>query len=203
MQSIIGERIKQSIAVKQAVLDKLVPQIEQLTTKVIESYKKGGKLILFGNGGSASDAQHIVAELVNKQYFDRPMLDAIALNVNTSVITAIGNDSSYDYVFSRQIESLVKPNDVLIAITTSGNSINIINAVKKACEKGIYTVLWTGLTGGKLVAEHKDKLNLIINVPSQDTARIQESHIMVGHIMCELIEKELFKEYIGSDYKVT
>lgn|SRR3989338_2720278 len=202
-QSIIRERIKQSISTKEKVLETLGPQIDLLIKKAIECYKKGGKLIFLGNGGSASDAQHLAAELVNKQYFDRPMLDALALNVNSSVITAIGNDSSYDYIFSRQIESLAKPHDIIIAITTSGNSTNIINAVKRSHEKGVYTVLFTGLSGGKLMKEFSDTIHLLINVPSLDTARIQECHIMIGHIMCELIEKELFKDYIGSGYKIT
>jgi D-sedoheptulose 7-phosphate isomerase len=187
MEERIKEALNESIRVKQGVLN-LTPQIKQATEKIIESYKNKGKMIVFGNGGSAADAQHIVAELVNKLYFDRPMLNAISLTVNTSVLTAIGNDSSYDDTFSRQIESLAEKNDVLLGISTSGNSPNVVNALLKAKEKGVFTIGLTGETGGKM----KDNVDLLLNVPSSDVARIQESHIAIGHIICELVEKEMF-----------
>ena len=188
MEKIIQDEIKESIAVKQRVLHELTSQIKKFAEIIINAYKKGGRVIIFGNGGSAADAQHIVGELVNKLYFDRPMLDALALTVNTSVLTAIANDSSYDNVFSRQIESLVNKDDVVVGISTSGNSRNVINGLLKAKEKGVKTVGMTGSTGGRM----KEIVELLINIPSDITPRIQEAHIMIGHIVCGIVEKELF-----------
>jgi len=188
MEKIIQDEIKESIAVKQRVLKELTLKIKKFAEMSVNAYKNNGRLIIFGNGGSAADAQHIVGELVNKLYFDRPMLDALALTVNTSVMTAIANDSSYDNVFSRQIESLVNKKDIVVGISTSGNSVNIINGLLKAKEKGVKTVGMTGETGGKM----KEIVDLLINVPSDITPRIQEAHIMIGHIICGIVEKELF-----------
>jgi D-sedoheptulose 7-phosphate isomerase len=165
-----------------------INKVEDVTKRIVESYKRGGKLVLFGNGGSASDAQHISAELVNKFKIDRPMLNAIALNVNTSIITAIANDISYDQIFSRQIEHLVDHKDVVIGLTTSGNSKNVINGLITAKNKGALTIAFTGKSGGKV----KDVVDILMNVPSDSTQRIQEMHITIGHIICELVEQELF-----------
>ncbi|HJX50721.1 MAG TPA: SIS domain-containing protein, partial [Candidatus Nanoarchaeia archaeon] len=150
----------------------------------------GGKLVMFGNGGSASDAQHIVTELVNKFYLDRPMLNALALNVNTSLLTAIGNDISYDDIFSRQIEHLVDYKDVVIGLSTSGTSKNVLKALQVARNKGALTICFTGADSEKRTI--KDYSDIVINVPSDSTPRIQEMHIIIGHIISELIEKELF-----------
>lgn len=188
MEKIIQDEINKSIAVKQKVLKELIPKIKKFSQMSVNAYKNNGRLIMFGNGGSAADAQHLVAELVNKLNFDRPMLDALALTVNTSVMTAIANDSSYDNVFARQIESLVNKNDIVVGISTSGNSANVIKGLLKAKEKGVTTVGMTGATGGKM----KDIVNLLINVPSETTQRIQEAHILIGHIVCGIIEEELF-----------
>ena len=189
MEELIKKRIEESIETKQKLIESQLPEIKKATEIIIESYRNGGKLICFGNGGSASDAQHIVGELINKLYIDRPMLDSVALNTNTSVITAIGNDSSFDQIFSRQIESLARMHDVVIGISTSGNSGNIINALLKAKDLNVKTIALTGSTGGKL--KHLP-IDLMIKVPSDDVARIQESHITIGHIICEIVEKELF-----------
>lgn len=190
MKKIIQQRIKESIEVKQKTITNLISEIEHATEIIINAYKKGGRLIAFGNGGSAADAQHIVGELINKFYFNRPMLDAIALTTNTSVITAIANDSSYDEIFSKQIENLTTFNDVILGITTSGNSPNIIKAFQKAKENGLITIGFTGETGGKV----KEYCDILINIPSKDTPRIQEAHITIGHIICELIESTLFQQ---------
>ncbi len=188
MEKIIQDEINKSIAVKQKVLKELIPKIKKFSQMSVNAYKNNGRLIMFGNGGSAADAQHLVAELVNKLNFDRPMLDALALTVNTSVMTAIANDSNYDNIFARQIESLVNKNDIVVGISTSGNSANVIKGLLKAKEKGVTTVGMTGATGGKM----KDIVDLLINVPSETTQRIQEAHILIGHIVCGIIEEELF-----------
>ncbi|MBS1266203.1 MAG: Phosphoheptose isomerase [Candidatus Woesearchaeota archaeon] len=190
MEDHIKKQIMRSIETKQKVIDKLIPQISCVIQTMIDSYRSGGKLVIFGNGGSASDAQHIVGELVNKLYFNRPMLEAVALNVNPSVITAIGNDHSYEYIFARQIESLVKEKDVVIGLSTSGNSMNVLQGLLAAKEKGATTIAFTGKSGGKL----KPIADILLNVPSNDVARIQESHITIGHVICELIEHSMFKE---------
>ncbi|MBI5061143.1 MAG: D-sedoheptulose 7-phosphate isomerase [Candidatus Aenigmarchaeota archaeon] len=186
----ISNRIKEHTEIINSIMaDKeLLNKLELVTKKIIDAYKSGGKLVMFGNGGSAADAQHIAGELVSKFYLDRPMLNALALNVNTSVITSIANDISYDDVFARQVEHLVDYKDVVIGISTSGNSKNVIKAVQVAKNKGAVVVGFTGKSGGKL----KDYVNILINMPSEDTPRIQEAHILAGHIICELVEKELF-----------
>jgi D-sedoheptulose 7-phosphate isomerase len=145
---------------------------------------------LFGNGGSAADAQHIAAEFVGRFAFDRPALPALALSVNTSCVTAIGNDFGFDLVFSRQIEALGKPGDVAIGISTSGNSANVLRALSVAKEMGLHTVALTGEGGGKL----KDAVDLCICAPSNETPRIQECHILIGHVISQLVEQAIFHE---------
>ena len=189
MEDIIISKLTESIETKQKVLELLIPNIKKLTEMVLNAYKNSGRLIIFGNGGSAADAQHIVAELVNKVKIDRPMLDALSLTVNTSILTAIGNDWNYNDVFTRQVESLVKKEDVVVGLSTSGNSVNVINGLIKAKERGATVIGLTGEDGGRM--KHLG-LDLLIKIPSRDVARIQESHITIGHIMCEIIEEELF-----------
>ncbi|MFH1637429.1 MAG: SIS domain-containing protein [Candidatus Woesearchaeota archaeon] len=190
MEDRIRRELAESILVKRSIMQKLVPKIQEASEIIIEAYKNGGRLIAFGNGGSAADSQHIVAELVNQLYISgRPMLDAISLTVNTSVLTAIGNDSSYDDVFARQIESLAKPRDIVLGISTSGNSENVNKALLMAKQKGAKTIGFTGATGGKM---NDLGVDLLIRVQSSDVARIQEGHITIGHIICSLVEKELF-----------
>ena len=168
--------------------EELVSKIQDITKKIVESYKNNGKLVLFGNGGSASDAQHISGELVNKFKIDRPMLNSIALNVNTTILTSIANDISYDEVFARQVEHLVDHKDIVIGLTTSGNSKNVIKGLITAKNKGALTIAFTGKDGGKV----KEVADVVVNVPSDNIQRIQEMHITIGHIICEIVEQELF-----------
>jgi D-sedoheptulose 7-phosphate isomerase len=157
---------------------------------VISGFKAGNKVLLFGNGGSAGDAQHIAAEFVGRFAFNRPALPALALSVNTSCVTAIGNDYGFDLVFSRQIEALARPGDLAIGISTSGNSPNVLHGLSVARKIGLGTVALTGCTGGKL----KNAVDYCICVPSNETPRIQECHILIGHIISELVEETIFHE---------
>lgn len=189
-EKIIKDRIIKSIKVKQDILknNKLIKNINKIARIIIDAYKKDKKVILFGNGGSAADAQHIAAELVNRLYFNRKSLPAEALTVNTSVLTAIGNDYSFDKIFSKQIEGIGKKGDIAIGISPSGNSKNVIEAINLAKERKLFTIGFTGKNGGKI----KEIVDICLQVPSGDTPRIQEIHIMLGHIICEIIEKDLF-----------
>jgi D-sedoheptulose 7-phosphate isomerase len=181
----IRRQLQESARVKQSFSEQLIQRIAQFAEKCVASLRGGGKIVLFGNGGSAADAQHLAAELVVKLGSDRPSLAALALTTNSSVLTAVGNDYGFEQVFARQIESLVLPNDVIVALSTSGSSPNVIRAVDAGRRRGAYVVALTGETGGALV----DKVDLLLNVPSRDPQRIQESHITIGHIACALIER--------------
>lgn len=190
----IEEIIGKSVSVKEDLLNNktLIDCIQNVSDLLVETFNNGNRVWLCGNGGSAADAQHIAAELSGRFYFDRPPLPAEALHVNSSYVTAVGNDYGYDEIFARYLKGAGSKGDVLIGISTSGNSGNIIKAQKVAVENGIKIVSLTGDAGGKM----KDLSDFLINVPSTDTPRIQESHIMVGHIICELVEEEIFaKEY--------
>lgn len=188
MEQEILSQLKESIETKENVAVEQIQTIAEIAKTVIDSLKKGGKVILFGNGGSAADAQHIAAELVNRFEFDRKVLPALALTTNTSVITSIANDYDYDLIFSRQVELWAEDKDVVIAISTSGSSPNILKAVETANDKGAFTVGFTGQNGGALC----DNTKLCLKIPSSSTPRIQEAHICVGHIICSLVEKNLF-----------
>lgn len=183
----IIEEIQTSIAVKQAVMEQNVETINRIIDLVKESLQSGHKLLLFGNGGSAADSQHIAAEFVSRFVMERQALPAIALTVDTSILTATGNDYHFDRVFARQIEALGQAGDVAWGISTSGNSPNVLKGMEEARRKGLKTIAFTGETGGKL----KDAVDLCLMVPSRNTARIQESHIMVAHIICGAVEREL------------
>lgn len=187
----IKESIEQSIGVKQAVLSdaRLMDTIGEAAKMIEKSLRNGGKIHFCGNGGSAADAQHLAAELSGRFYFDRPPLNAEALHCNTSYLTAVGNDYGYEHIFARLLRGTGKKGDVLVGISTSGNSKNIIEAYKVCQELGIDIISMTGATGGKM----KDYGGILLNVPSNDTPRIQECHIMIGHIICELVESALFK----------
>lgn len=187
----IKEAIQQSIDVKRNILSdaRLIELIENVSDKCIDSLQAGGKILFCGNGGSAADAQHLAAELSGRFYFDRDPLNAEALHVNTSFLTAVANDYSYDEVFSRSVKAQGKKGDVLIGFSTSGNSQNVIKAFKTAKEMDMVTIGLTGKSGGKM----KEVSDFLMNVPSNDTPRIQESHILIGHIICELIENKIFK----------
>jgi len=186
----IKEAIQQSIDVKKQLLDdhQILETIEKVTDLCIASFRSGGKVLFCGNGGSAADAQHLAAELSGRFYFDREPLDSEALHVNTSYLTAVANDYSFDEVFSRLVKAKGRKGDVLIGLSTSGNSPNVLRAFETANKLGIDTVGLTGETGGKM----KDVATFLLSVPSKDTPRIQESHILIGHIICELIESRIF-----------
>jgi D-sedoheptulose 7-phosphate isomerase len=166
----------------------LIAQIDQIIEKIVSTYKQDGKVLIFGNGGSAADAQHFAGELVSRFYFDRPALSAFALTTDTSVITAIGNDYGYEQVFSRQVSASAKAEDVVIAISTSGNSKNVLAALAVAKEKGSFTVGLTGHTGGAM----KEVCDVCICVPSNSTPRIQECHLIIEHAICAGVESRLF-----------
>lgn len=186
----ITESIEQSIAVKQAILSdaEFLHRIEQAANIMTASLQAGGKIHFCGNGGSAADAQHLAAELSGRFYYDRPPLNAEALHCNSSYLTAVGNDYGYEHIFARLLQGTARRGDVLVGISTSGNSENILRAYEVCEEMGIITISMTGKTGGKM----KEMSTLLLNVPSTDTPRIQECHIMIGHIICEIIESNIF-----------
>lgn len=188
----VSKSIQASIAVKERLLGSVdvVSIIAKVSEILVEALGKKDKVLLFGNGGSAADAQHIAAEFVGRFAFDRPALPALALSVNTSCVTAIGNDYGFDLIFSRQIEALGRPGDVAIGISTSGNSQNVLSALSMAKDLGLHTVGLTGCKGGKL----KSAADYCICVPSNETPRIQECHILIGHIISELVEETIFRE---------
>lgn len=190
MNQRISQSITDSINAKQAILNnpEFLARIESAAAIITNSLRNGGKIHFCGNGGSAADAQHLAAELSGRFYFDRPPLNAEALHCNTSYLTAVGNDYGYDLIFSRLLKGTARKGDVIVGISTSGNSKNIINAFEAAKEMGVSIIAMTGETGGKM----KDYADILLNVPSKDTPRIQESHIMIGHIICELVETEMF-----------
>ena len=190
--NIIKDIISSSIAVKQQVLEnaELLSTIENVVQVVTTAFKNGNKVLFCGNGGSAADAQHLAAEFSGRFYKDREALQSEALHCNTSYLTAVANDYSYDAIYSRIIDGTGKQGDVIIGLSTSGNSGNIVKAFESARRKDMITIGFTGATGGVMKAwsDH------LINVPSTDTPRIQESHIMIGHIVCQLVEANLFPE---------
>ena len=189
MRDRIKDILLESIQVKEELLRTAIGQIVEITDMAIDSLKKGGKIITFGNGGSASDSQHIAAELVGRFKRDRAGLPAIALTTNTSILTAVANDYGYDVVFAKQIEALGQKNDLAIGISTSGKAKNVACAIKQAKKMGIKTVALTGGDGGDIAR----LADISILVPSAVTARIQEAHITIGHAICELIEQTLFQ----------
>ena len=191
MENQIRNIIQASIDTKQKLLADavLVKKIEEVTEIIVTAFKNGNKVLFCGNGGSAADAQHLAAEFSGRFYIDRNPLPSEALHCNTSYITAVANDYGYDLVYSRIIKGSGKAGDILVALSTSGNSVNILNAIDQAKKLGMISVGLTGEGGGKM----KGNCDHLINVPSNDTPRIQESHIMVGHIICQLVEQELFK----------
>jgi D-sedoheptulose 7-phosphate isomerase len=189
-EKFVSNKIKESISVKELILkdETLLKTIIAVSEQIVNAYKSGNKVLFCGNGGSAADAQHLAAELTGKFYLNRPPLYAEALHVNTSYLTAVANDFSYDEVFSRLVKAKGQNGDILIGISTSGNSKNIIQAFITAKEIGIITVAMTGSSGGNM----KNFADYLINVPSNDTPRIQEAHITIGHIICEIVERSLF-----------
>ena len=186
IKNIVGSSIK----VKQDVLqnEELLKTVEDCIAVIVKAFRSGNKVLFCGNGGSAADAQHLAAEFSGRFYTDRDALPAEALHCNTSYMTAVANDYSYDVIYSRLIKGIGNKGDVLVGLSTSGNSKNIYNDFEVAKEKGMITIAFTGLTGGTM----KGLSDYLINVPSTDTPRIQESHILLGHIVCQLVEAEYF-----------
>lgn len=186
MERVIQQRIQQHNDAACGLMLKS-KTIKKIAESIINCYKNGGKVVFLGNGGSCSDSMHLATELISRYYFDRKSLPAMALADNVS-LTAIGNDYGFEEVFKKQVEGCVKKGDVVIGISTSGNSKNVIKAIEKAKELGGVTVAFTGKRGGQL----KDKADTCLSIPSDDTPRIQEGYMLAGHIICELVEKELF-----------
>jgi D-sedoheptulose 7-phosphate isomerase len=190
MIQLLKSRLQASIDLKTNLLtnDAILNTVEQIVKDIVSSYRQDGKVLWAGNGGSAADAQHLAAELSGRFYYDRPPLFSEALHVNTSYTTAVANDYSYDVIYSRLVKAMGRKGDVLIGLSTSGNSTNVIKALEVANEIGMVTVAFTGETGGKM----KDSAKYLVNIPSKDTPRIQECHMILGHTICELVEMQLF-----------
>ena len=189
-QDLIRRNISASITVKQKLLqnDTIIVDITKVAELIVEAFNNGNKLLICGNGGSAADAQHLAAEFSGRYYLNRPPLHAEALHTNTSFMTAVSNDFSFDEVYARLIQGIGKQGDILIGMSTSGNSKNVIKALEEAKKKKIITIGFTGKANGNM----KACCDYLINIPSDDTPRIQECHLMLGHAICELVEKELF-----------
>ncbi|MFW9938404.1 MAG: SIS domain-containing protein [Candidatus Thorarchaeota archaeon] len=188
MENEIISILNDSIQVKEGIKE-LTPIIRKISEEIIKAYKNKKKVVLFGNGGSAADAQHIAAEFVGKFYKDRASLPSLAFHTNTSVVTATANDYGYDLIFERQVSSFVEKGDIAIGLSTSGNSPNVIKGLVKANEKGAITIGFTGQKENQI----EKIVDYCLKIPSTDTPRIQEGHITVGHIICYLVEKELFR----------
>ena len=190
MKNKIQKAIQNSISVKQQILQdaELLDRVALTVSQMVKTLKNGGKIHFCGNGGSAADAQHLAAELSGRFYFDREPLNAEALHCNTSYLTAVANDYGYDEVYARLLKATAHNGDLLVALSTSGNSANILKTCKLASEMGVFVIGMTGASGGDL----KKYSNILLNVPSSDTPRIQEAHIVLGHILCEHVEKEIF-----------
>ncbi len=190
MSQKIKNIISASISVKQQLLEdeKIISTLTDCVTVIVDAFTKGNKVLFCGNGGSAADAQHLAAEFSGRFYIDRDALPAEALHCNTSYLTAVGNDYSYDVIYSRIIKGIGNKGDILIGLSTSGNSANVVKAFEMAKQKEMITIGFTGFTGGAM----KEISDYLLNVPSTDTPRIQESHILLGHIICELVEARLF-----------
>jgi D-sedoheptulose 7-phosphate isomerase len=187
---LIRDLISKSIEVKHQLLanEQLLDQVQQAIEVITTAFKNGNKVLFCGNGGSAADAQHLAAEFSGRFYKDRPSLPAEALHCNTSYLTAVANDYSYEVIYARLIEGMGLKGDVLVGFSTSGNSANIVKAFEAAKSKGMLTVGFTGATGGVM----KEQSDVLLNVPSYDTPRIQESHILLGHIICQVVEENVF-----------
>jgi len=190
MIDFIKSKIQTSVDLKTSLLSNtsILNTVGAIVNDICTSYKNGGKVLWCGNGGSAADSQHLAAELSGRFYYDRPPLFSEALHVNTSYITAVANDYSYDVIYSRLVEAMGRKGDLLFGLSTSGNSGNVIKAFEKANAMGVITIGFTGETGGKM----KDHCNYLVNIPSKDTPRIQECHMLLGHTICEMVEMNLF-----------
>jgi D-sedoheptulose 7-phosphate isomerase len=193
--ALIDHFVSESLRIKARFFEENKGQIGYTAETIAHGLRNGRKMLFFGNGGSAADSQHLAAEMVGRFGPDRAPLAAIALSTDTSILTAVSNDYGYEKVFARQIEALGNPGDIAIGISTSGNSANILDALDVARNKGLFTVGFTGETGGKM----NGRAEVLFRVPSRVTARIQETHILLGHILCELVDRELFPEVYPTD----
>lgn len=191
----ISDYIKESIQTKKDILDNNIELINNIAQEIVNAYQRGNKVIWFGNGGSAADAQHLACELVCQLNLQRKALASIALTTNTSVLTAISNDYDFKHVFARQVEAIVQPHDIVIGISTSGNSLNVIKGLEAAKQLKAITIALTGSTGGKL--NGNICVDYLLNVPSHKTSHIQECHIMIGHVICYIVENALFRKEIN------
>ena len=187
---ILKENIEESLKVHARLISETLPQMVRAAEILVAAYRRGGKAIFFGNGGSAADAQHLAAEFLGRFLQERRPLPALALHTNSSAVTAIGNDYGYEQVFARQLEALATANDVVVAISTSGNSPNVLEALQVAQKGGIPTVGLTGASGGRMRA----LVDVLLAVPSSDTPRIQECHILIGHALCDAVERAIVSE---------
>ncbi len=190
MSELIKDTLLRSIAVKQEIINdpEMIQTIRTVADEMVKCFRSGGKVLFCGNGGSAADAQHLAAELSGRYYYDRDPLPAEALHVNSSYLTAVANDYSFEEVYARMVKGSGRKGDILIGFSTSGNSSNIIRAFEQALQSGVITVGFTGKSGGRL----KEHCCYLVNIPSDDTPRIQEAHITIGHIICQIVESELF-----------
>jgi D-sedoheptulose 7-phosphate isomerase len=191
----IDRFVAESVRVKSRFFQENRDRIVYVAETIAHGLRRGRKVLFFGNGGSAADAQHLAAELVGRFGPDRAPLAGMSLSTDTSILTALGNDYGYEKVFARQIEALGHEGDIAIGISTSGDSPNVIAAADTARSKGLFTVGFTGETGGKL----KDRVEVLFRVPSRETPRIQETHLMLGHILCDLVDRELFPQIYPAD----
>ena len=189
MNTTIEAEYKVHIQVMEQTVQQSIPLINEIAERIVKCFRQGNKLLLCGNGGSAADAQHVAAEFVNRFRFDHAALPAIALTTNTSILTSIGNDSAYEYTFSRQVEALAKPGDILAGISTSGHSANVLKALDAARALGATTLGFTGEKGREIMAS---KCDYCLVVPTVDTPRIQECHLFVWHVICGIVEETLF-----------
>ncbi|MFC1523482.1 SIS domain-containing protein [Thermodesulfobacteriota bacterium] len=188
MEQIISESLRDSIHAKQLLVNNQLSEIIQLVEEIVGTFRDGRKMLIFGNGGSAADAQHMAGEFVNRFIIERDPLPAIALTTDTSILTCIGNDVSFDDIFVKQVQALGKPGDLALGISTSGNSANVLKAIGMARNLGLKTAALTGGTGGKLI----DLADTVINVPVDQTPYIQEAHLWVEHLVCRLVDEKLF-----------
>ena len=192
---LIDQFVGESLRVKAKFFEENKEAIVRTAETIAHGLRNGHKVLFFGNGGSAADAQHLAAELVGRFGPDRPALAGISLSTDTSILTAVGNDYGYEQVFSRQIAALGQAGDTAIAISTSGNSPSVLEGIDMARSKGLFTVGFTGETGGKM----KDRVEVLFRVPSRQTPRIQETHLLLGHILCDLVDRQLFPEIYPAD----
>ncbi|MCI5192357.1 MAG: SIS domain-containing protein [Candidatus Electrothrix sp. AU1_5] len=201
MNEFIYTRLSQSTVAKQEFAKESSHKVMQLAEKIVATFNNKGKVLIFGNGGSAADAQHVAAEFVNRFLINRQPLPALALSTDTSILTAIGNDFSYDMVFTKQVQALGNPEDLAWGITTSGTSANVVQALAEAKKKGLTTVALTGGTvgtGGTIIPENgvHPHCDMVLNVPANDTPRIQEAHLWIEHLVCEIVEKMMFGQWV-------